>query len=57
MRELVTTILDAVGLLAVAAGGGLYVSQWIGWGGLVVSGVAVVGGVRLAELVEHGEDQ
>jgi hypothetical protein len=48
MRELLTTILDAVGLLLLAAGvgGGLY--QWIGLWCLTVSGVVILGGSLFA---------
>lgn len=48
MTELVTTFLDALGLLVVAAGTGLALSQWIGWWGMVASGVIVLVGSALA---------
>jgi hypothetical protein len=53
MRELVTTLLDALGLLAVAGGAGVFASQWIGWAGLAVAGVVVLAGVRLADLLDE----
>lgn len=55
MRDTVTTLLDALGLLAVSAGAGLYTAQWIGWGGFAVAGGLVVGGVRVAELLDRAE--
>ncbi len=48
MRELVTTLLDVLGLLLVAAGAGLAAAVWIGWAGLAVSGVVVLAGSALA---------
>lgn len=42
LRELITTILDALGLLLVAASAGLVSAQWIGWGGLAVAGLIVL---------------
>jgi hypothetical protein len=46
MRDLITDVLDAVGLLAVAAGIGAGAARWIGWFGLAVSGgVVLVGSV------------
>lgn len=48
MRELLTTVLDAVGLLLIAAGvaGGLY--QWIGLWCLAVAGGVILGGSLFA---------
>lgn len=48
MREHLTTLLDAVGLLLIAAGvaGGLY--RWIGLWCLAVAGVIVLGGSLFA---------
>lgn len=48
MRELLTTVLDAVGLLLIAAGLGALTYQWIGWACLAVSGVIVLGGSLFA---------
>lgn len=42
--ELVTTLLDVLGLLLVAAGVCALVSPWLGWGGLAVSGAVVLAG-------------
>ena len=44
MREVLTTILDALGLLLLAAGLGALTYQWIGWAGLAVAGVVVLTG-------------
>lgn len=44
MRDLPTTILDAVGLLLVAAGLGALAYRWIGWAALAVAGVVVLAG-------------
>ncbi|MET9734293.1 hypothetical protein ABZZ79_27740 [Streptomyces sp. NPDC006458] len=48
MRERVTTALDAVGLLLVAAGAGAGVYRWLGWAALAVSGAVVLAGSLLA---------
>jgi hypothetical protein len=48
MRAILTTLLDALGLLLIAAGvgGGLY--RWIGLWSLAVAGVIVLAGSALA---------
>jgi hypothetical protein len=51
MRELVTTLLDTLGLLLVAAGAGFGAGRVIGWSGLAVSGVVVLAGSALAARV------
>lgn len=43
MREGVTTVLEAIALLAIAAGVGAGAAQWIGWFGMAVGGVVLVG--------------
>ncbi|MGW3651891.1 hypothetical protein [Streptomyces sp. NPDC000878] len=48
MRELMTTALDIVGLLLVAAGSGAAAYQVMGWAALAVSGVVVLAGSGLA---------
>ena len=48
MHERVTTALDALGLLLVAAGAGAWLFVWIGWAALAVSGVVVLVGSALA---------
>ena len=48
MHERVTTALDVLGLLLVAAGIGAWVSVWIGWAALSVSGVLVLAGSGFA---------
>jgi hypothetical protein len=53
MRELIkdaiTDTLDALGLLAVAAGVGAGVATWLGWWGLAVAGGVLLAGSQLAE--------
>jgi hypothetical protein len=44
VRELVTTMLDALGLLLVAAGAGAALHPVIGWAGLAASGVVLLAG-------------
>ncbi len=51
MRELVTTLLDVLGLLLLAAGAGFAASVWIGWAGLAVSGAVVLAGSAFAARV------
>lgn len=48
MRSVLTSILDALGLLLVAAGLAALMYQWIGWACLAVAGVVVLGGSMLA---------
>lgn len=52
MESATTTVLDAVGLLALAAGVGFGVAQWIGWWGLAVAGVIVLTGSALADRLQ-----
>lgn len=49
MRDIVTTLLDALGLLLVAAGAGAGSATWLGWWGLAVAGAVVLGGSLLAD--------
>jgi hypothetical protein len=44
VRSLLTTVLDVLGLLLVAAGAGASAARLIGWGGLAVGGVVVLAG-------------
>ena len=44
MREHLTTALDALGLLLVAAGMAALTYRWIGWTCLAVAGVIVLAG-------------
>lgn len=44
MREVVTTLLDVLGLLLVAAGAGAGLYPVIGWAGLAVGGGVVLTG-------------
>lgn len=48
MRDVLTTALDALALLLIAAGVAAFVSQWIGWAALAVAGVVVLAGSMLA---------
>jgi hypothetical protein len=47
-RQQLTDLLDVLGLLLVAAGVGFALGHWIGWAGLLGSGVVVLGGSLLA---------
>lgn len=49
MREVLTTALDALGLLLIAAGLGALAYQWIGWPALGVAGVVVLIGSAVAD--------
>lgn len=44
LREVVTTLLDVLGLLLVAAGLAAAVQPWIGWACLLVAGAVVLAG-------------
>lgn len=44
MRDLVTTLLDAAGLVLVAAGLGVAAGYLIGWAGLTVTGAVILAG-------------
>lgn len=44
MREHLTTALDALGLLLIAAGLAALTYRWIGWACLTVAGVVVLAG-------------
>ncbi len=48
MREVLTTALDALGLLLIAAGLGALTFQWIGWACLAVAGVLILAGSLFA---------
>lgn len=48
MRDTLTTALDALGLLLVAAGLGALTYRWIGWSCLAVAGVIVLAGSMFA---------
>lgn len=57
MREFITTVLDAVGLVTFAAGVGAGAATWIGWWGLAVAGVLVVAGSAMSTwLADRGGD-
>jgi len=48
MREVLTSALDALGLLLVAAGLAALVFPWAGWAALAVAGVVVLTGSAVA---------
>ncbi len=48
MREALTTALDALGLLLLAAGVAALVFPWVGWAALAVAGLIVLGGSAVA---------
>lgn len=47
MRDYMTTLLDLLGLLAIAAGVGAAAGYVIGWAGIAVSGVVLIVGSQL----------
>jgi hypothetical protein len=57
MREVLTTALDALGLLLLAAGVAAYMYQWIGWAALGVAGVVVLVGSAVANWQERSGEQ
>jgi hypothetical protein len=54
MRTLLTDALDVLGVLAVAAGVGAGVAQWVGWWGVAVAGGVLLAGSALAERMGGG---
>ena len=54
MRDLVTTLLDALGLLLVALGVGAALYSLAGWGAAGVSGVVVLAGSWWAARHDRG---
>ena len=57
MRELVTTLLDVLGLLLIAAGATSAVALVIGWGpALAAGGVVVLAGSLLSTWLSSDED-
>ena len=48
VRDLVTTVLDVVGLLLIAAGAAAGAAPWVGWGSLAVAGIVVLVGSAVA---------
>lgn len=51
MNDLVTTLLDILALLVLAAGVGAGSAHWIGWWGMAVAGVVILIGSQLASRV------
>lgn len=48
MRAILTTLLDALALLLIAAGLAALTYRWIGWACLAVAGVIILGGSAFA---------
>ena len=48
MRAILTTLLDALALLLIAAGLAALTYRWIGWACLAVAGVIILAGSALA---------
>lgn len=48
MRDLITDLLDALGLLGIAIGVGAGAAHWIGWFGAAVGGAVLIGGSLIA---------
>lgn len=48
MRDILTTLLDALGLLLIAAGLSALAYRWIGWACLAIAGVIILGGSLFA---------
>ena len=57
MRDLLTTLLDTLGLLLLAAGAGVAVLQWRIGVALAVSGVVVIAGSAFAAWQHRPEPQ
>jgi len=57
MREVLTTALDALGLLLLAAGVAALMYQWIGWAALGVAGVVVLVGSAVANWQERSGER
>lgn len=55
MREIVTTALDTLGLLLIAAGAGFAAARFIGFAALAVAGVVMLGGSALASRLGRTE--
>lgn len=56
MVRIVTTFLDAIGVLLVAAGAGAATYRWMGWACLAVAGVVVLLGSALATWLNEPKD-
>lgn len=54
MREQLTSLLDVLGLLLLAAGAGAGAGRYIGWAGLAVAGAVVLVGSIVAARREEG---
>lgn len=56
MRYTVTTLLDALAVLLIAAGVGAATFQWISWWSIVVSGVIVLSASQLGAWASSRDD-
>lgn len=56
MRDLITTLLDAAGLLTVSIGVGVLVATWSTGGGIVTTGALVLAGSQLVDRIGHREE-
>lgn len=56
MRDLLTSVLDALSLLLIAAGAGAFTYQWIGLACLAVSGVVILSGSLLASWLSEAQE-
>ena len=54
MSAILTTLLDALALLLIAAGLAALTFRWIGWACLTVAGVIILGGSAFASLEKRG---
>jgi hypothetical protein len=54
LREVITTVLDTVGVLLLAAGAVAAVFPWIGWAGLAAGGCVVL---VASQLSAHSGDR
>lgn len=48
LQEVIIVGMETLGLLLLAAGLGMLAARWIGWAGLAVTGLALVGSAALA---------
>jgi hypothetical protein len=56
VSDVVTTLLDAIGLLLLAAGAAAAVWPWVGATGLGLAGVVVLAGSALSARLQRGDE-